>query len=86
MPRTSSPLDPVADDDRVQRAVMAVTLDLYPVWLSLDELLRELAPADEDRDPVERAVRDLAGAGLLHRHGPFLLPTRAAVRAAELDA
>jgi hypothetical protein len=31
-------------------------------------------------------VRDLAGAGLLHRHDSFVLPTRAALRFHELLA
>jgi hypothetical protein len=43
-------------------------------------------PPDEfsPRDGVERAIRDLVGAGLAHRHGPFVFATRAAVRADEL--
>ncbi len=37
-----------------------------------------------ERDDVEQAVRDLAAAGLLHRSGAFVLPTRAALRFEEL--
>ena len=47
-------------------------LFLHPAQLNLEELLRELAGGEGDfgeRDAVERAVRDLAAAGLLHRNG-----------------
>jgi hypothetical protein len=36
------------------------------------------------RDAIERAVRDLARAGLLHDSERFVLPTRAALRFDEL--
>jgi hypothetical protein len=52
------------------------------------ELIREIATDPEDfgkQDGIERAIRDLAGVGLLHRHhGPFILPSRAALCAYEL--
>jgi hypothetical protein len=37
-----------------------------------------------ERDAVLNALRDLARAGLVHRHGPFAFATRAAVRYGEL--
>jgi len=42
---------------------------------------------DLSDDAVERAVRDLAGTGLLHRPGDdeFVRPTRAAIRFFELE-
>lgn len=79
---------PVPEDDaREQAAVLSHLLLLYPAHLTFAELLRELVddPRDfMDRDDIERAVRDLARAGLLHRHGDFVFPTRAAACFAEL--
>ena len=54
---------------------------------STDEIVRELTDGPEelrDRDGIENAIRDLVGAGLLHRHGPFVFATHAAVRLNEL--
>jgi hypothetical protein len=72
-----------ARDDATESAVLQQVLDLYPAQLTLAELVLELAggsPSFAERDALERAVRDLRGAGLLHRHGDFVLPTRAALR------
>lgn len=77
-------------DDRDQAAVLREVLFIYPEALTLDELARQLtfgSDAFAQRDRIERAVRDLAGAGLLHQVGPLVLPTRTAVvfnRLAEL--
>ena len=71
-----------AQDDRDQAAVLREVLDLYPEVLTVDELDRQLAfgsDAFAQHDRVERAVRDLTGAGLLHQVGPLVLPTRTAV-------
>lgn len=73
-----------ADEDAAcEAAVLQQVLVLHPTQVTFDELLREVAetPADfHERDAVERAVRDLVAVGLLHRHGEFVLPTRAAIR------
>jgi len=73
---------PVPDDDAgIQAAVLSHLLLLYPAQLTVAELLRELVDEPSDfaqRDDVERAVRDLARAGLLHRFGDLVFPTRAA--------
>jgi hypothetical protein len=77
-------------DDRDQAAVLREVLFIYPEVLTLDELARQLtfgSDAFGQRDRIERAVRDLTGAGLLHQVGPLVLPTRTAVvfnRLAEL--
>lgn len=66
---------------------MRQLLALHPVQLGFDELLRELgveAAKFEQRDAVERAVRELVAAGLLHRNGELILPTRAALRLDQL--
>lgn len=77
-----------ADEDRAEEsAVLQHVLALHPTAMTIEELVRELDP-DRDsfatRDAVERAVRDLAGAGLLHRSESLVLPTRAALRFDEL--
>jgi hypothetical protein len=77
-----------ADQDAAtEAAVLQRLLDLHPVQLTEEELVREVAdqPADfAARDAIDRAVRELSGAGLLHRRDSFVLPTRAALRFNEL--
>jgi hypothetical protein len=76
-----------ADPDDVQRAVVEKVVDLHPVQLTLAELVRELTDTPDDfasRDRIEIAVQQLAQAGLLHRHGEFVLPSRTLVRCLEL--
>jgi hypothetical protein len=69
----------------IETVVLEVLLALHPAQLTVEELLRELeaeeAPVGRGgRAAVEEAVRDLIAAGLLLRHGPFVVPTRAALR------
>ena len=74
-------------DARVEAAVLRLALDLHPAQASIAEVVRELADDPEDfaqRDAIERAARDLARTGLLHRNGEFVFPTRAALRFDEL--
>jgi hypothetical protein len=76
-----------AADDATEAAVLTVLLDLHPTQLTLEELVREVAGEDArfaERDAIERAVRDLGGAGLLHRVEERTFPTRAALRFNEL--
>jgi hypothetical protein len=80
---------PAERDVATEAAVLLHLLDLHPAQLSFEELLREIAadPGDfAQRDAVERAVRDLAASGLLHRNGELLLASRAALRCDELLA
>ncbi|HEX6782428.1 MAG TPA: hypothetical protein VF125_10420 [Solirubrobacterales bacterium] len=75
------------EDEAVESAVLHQLLDLHPARLTLEELTREIANGHDtfaDRDALERAVRDLAAAGLLYRETEFVEPTRAAVRFSEL--
>lgn len=78
----------VLGDDAVQAAVLTQVLALHPAQLAFDELRLEMAGGEdagfEERDAFGRAVRDLAGAGLLRREGESVLPTRAALRFQEL--
>ena len=84
----------LAEDESVESAVLHQLLELHPTRLTLAELVREMAGdsgggrsagGDDgggfaERDAVERAVRDLSAAGLLHRGDQFVEPTRAALR------
>jgi hypothetical protein len=78
---------PSHQEDLAQQAVLAVLLDAHPAQRSIEEIVRELVEDSAEfgeRDRVENAIRDLVGAGLLHRHGPFVFATHAAVRLNEL--
>lgn len=74
--------DPVAEDAKVERAVLAFLLDEHPTQLTIPEVSRALNPKGdsfESEDAVERALRELVGAGLLRCQGGYVLPTRAAL-------
>lgn len=76
-----------AEDEEFEIAVLQQLLDLHPTQLTLTELTREFGARRSDfavHDAVERAVRDLAAAGLLHQGEEFVAPTRAALRFNEL--
>ncbi|HET9197697.1 MAG TPA: hypothetical protein VFN92_05495 [Solirubrobacterales bacterium] len=74
------------EDEAVESAVLSQLLDLHPAQLTLEELRREMGE-DGDfaaRDALQRAVRDLAAVGLVHRGAEFVTPTRAALRFSDL--
>jgi hypothetical protein len=76
-----------SDDAEVEAAVLQILLDLHPARLTMSELVREIAgerPSFADRDALERAVRDLVAAGLLHRGEALVEPSRAALRFSQL--
>jgi hypothetical protein len=80
-------LAPADDDAATESAVLQRLLDLHPVQVTAAELVREVggeSPGFSERDAIERAVRELTGAGLLHSHNAFVLPSRAALRFNEL--
>jgi hypothetical protein len=81
------PIGTEAEDAAAESVVLQQVLALHPTSLTVAELHRALG-AEEDgfaaADAVERAVRDLVGAGLLHRSGSLVVPTRAALRFDEL--
>jgi hypothetical protein len=83
------PSSPAGEDRRTESAVLALLLDEHPTRLTMDELILMLG-ADPDRgDPEDaggRAVCELVGAGLVHRDGDFLTPTRAALYFQRLEA
>jgi predicted transcriptional regulator len=78
---------PADEDATIESAVLQQLLALHPTLVTVEELMREIAPQPGDfseRDAVERALRDLAAAGLVHRNDDFVLPSRAALRFDEL--
>jgi hypothetical protein len=77
----------LAEDEDFESVVLQRLLDLHPTRLTVSELTRELGGERIDfaeRDALERAIRDLAAAGLLHQSEDFVIPTRAALRFSEL--
>lgn len=89
-PSDSRHLTTWGEDEQVEAAVLRQVLEHHPGTLTRDELTREMtgggSRAFGDADAIERAVRELAGAGLLHRPGEdgMVRPTWAAVRYSEL--
>jgi hypothetical protein len=87
MDETDDSLTPASEDAATESAVLQQVLDFHPVLVTAAELVREVggeSPGFAEQDAIERAMRDLIGAGLLHEHGHFLIPTRAALRFNEL--
>ena len=81
-PPASSPI-PASRDLNDQGVVLILVLDYFPTQLRVSDLVREITDDSTDfmeRDRVERAVRDLVGAGLLFRCESLVLPTRSAIR------
>lgn len=75
------------EDAELESAVLQLLLDLHPARLTMGELVREIAgerPGFAARDALERAVRDLAAAGLVHRGEALVEPSRAALRFSQL--
>jgi hypothetical protein len=75
------------EDEDVEALVLRQLLDLHPTQLTLTELVREIGGnrgGFAERDAIERAVRELAAVGLLHRGDEFVTPKRAALRFSEL--
>lgn len=87
MSDTDDSWTPAAEDAATEAAVLQQVLAFHPAQVTLAELAREIvgeSPGFAEQDAVERAVRDLAGAGLLHRRDTFVAATRAALRFNEL--
>jgi hypothetical protein len=81
------PAHPSAEDVKAERVALAFLLEEHPSLLTILELSRALNidPGFDTDDAVERAVRELVGAGLLHCEGAFIVPTRAALYFAQLE-
>jgi hypothetical protein len=70
----------VEQDDATDRAIMDLLLIDHPGVWSVGEVERELADPVAAQDGLARLTR----AGLVHRLGEFVFPTRTAGRAAAL--
>lgn len=79
---------PAGEDAKAERVVLAFLLEEHPSQLTIPELSLALNadPGFDTDDAVERAVRELDGAGLLHCHSGFVVPTRSALYFACLEA
>jgi len=76
-----SPLT-VDADRKVERAVLFHVLDEHPDRFTIPELCRVMNAGEaafDREDAVERAIRELVGAGLLRCAEGYVLPTRAAI-------
>jgi hypothetical protein len=76
------------DDHQTQAAVLNLVLIHAPHLLTEQELINEIAgPSSDfaDRDDAQRAIRDLANSGVLHRIGGGIVQiTNAARQVSEL--
>ena len=79
---TGDLLPPIDPDDQIEAAVLASVLAEHPTQLTFLDLYRERRDPDDlgERDAVDRAVQGLVSAGLVNRSGPFVVPSRAALK------
>lgn len=87
MDETDDSWTPATEDAATESAVLQQVLEFHPVLVTAAELVREIGGESPDfarRDAIERAIRDLTSAGLMHSNGAFVMPTRAALRFSEL--
>jgi hypothetical protein len=73
---------PRAEDERLEWVVLENVLKEHPTQLTEAEIVLARCRAEGDFaevDAVERALKELVGAGLLRREGRSFLPTRPAL-------
>jgi len=81
-PTCSRSDDPASEDARTESGVLGFVLEEHPSHLTIPELSLAMnyGPGDFSRnDAIERPIRELVGAGLLHIAAGLLRPTRAAL-------
>ncbi len=74
-------------DEEAERVVLEFLLDQHPAQLTIPEVSRALnvVPGSfATEDAVERAIRELDAAGLIHCQAGFAIPTIAALYFARL--
>jgi len=82
------PTDYAAEEAQAECVVLAFLLEEHPSRLKIFELCRALYAHPDDfnsNDAVERAVRELDGAGLVHCDGGYAVPSHAALYFARLE-
>jgi hypothetical protein len=82
------PSGPADQDAKAERAVLAFLINEHPNQLTVAEVSWALShgPVEfEAEDAVERAVRELVGAGLVRCSDGFVMPTLAALYFARLE-
>jgi superfamily II helicase len=72
----------LSEDEKTQRAILALVLAVHPLYRTMPELSREIG----SKEAVERAVRRLSDYGLVRLHGSTLLLTDVAFYCHRLDA
>jgi hypothetical protein len=74
---------PGVQDAKVERAALAFLIDKHPDRLTIPQVSRVMnarpGGGADSGDAVERAIRELVGAGLLRCEGGYVVPTRAAL-------
>lgn len=82
------PASPAEQDRRFEGLVLSLLLEEHPARLTTDELALILSAFHDQghpHDAAQRAIRELIGAGLVHRDGRFICPSRAALYFDRLD-
>lgn len=77
-------LSPAERDKLLEAAVLRGLLVEYPTMLTADEVTTELTEHGDAPGAVDDAIRRLVSVGLVHRHGQFVVPSRAALYMDEL--
>jgi hypothetical protein len=78
---------PGEEDRRRQQGILNEVLELFPVTLTVEELVRTQVTqrlGDQVAEPWEQAITELRRAGLLRLSGDVVEPTLAAIRMNEL--
>ena len=76
------PSIPANEDRKAEWAVLSYLLDAHPDRFTIPQISLVMNAGEggfASEDAVERAIRQLVGAGLLHCSGGHLLPTQAAL-------
>jgi HD-like signal output (HDOD) protein len=69
------------EEERIDAAIIGLLLDASTSWpWSVEELTRELG----EKLAVEDGLASLYAAGLIHRSGELVFPTRAAIRSHQI--
>jgi hypothetical protein len=75
--------DPRDAEDNADSDVIRTLIGVYPALMSVEEIRRHLREPEEWR--LIDSINRLDSAGLIHRFGDFIFPTRAAYLAGRLE-